>query len=574
MNITLFAVIGVIILIIALLVLKKITAGKKDISQDVLTEQLPEESAEKPEPAELAEPAEQTVEAAVPAEAVPEEIQPPPEEVVERAAEEEQVAAEAAEIEPDSTTELSEEIVRPIEEPIPAEIEETITAEQPEAVELAAEEPVADEKDEAEVAEETGEETPKGTPAAAIDFTIEQYAARLNHKEESHRQAVAEAIKNGEDKTRDALQLELVAINDKLALLQDSYQEACSCYQDVQTLLNRLKPEFDAAAVEAAEKDLVAGKPDKAEALLAPLAEQPGTHQALAAFHSARLAACRFDLSTAFERYRKATAADPENYTYLHPAGLTAKQMYKYPQAIAWLNSCIQAGKDTGAINPVTLAGIKRDLAYTYVVAGQSQKAGPLYKEAMTVLTEALGQEHPEMATCWYQIGELQETMGEYDKAVSLYKKALAILDKAKGREHPSLAPVLAKLAALCMELELEKEAVPLYEQLVAIREATLPPTHPQLAMSLNSLAESYKLQGQYPEAEACYLKTLAIAETTQGENSPGVGAILQELAKLCQNQRKKEEADEYQARATAIFTKVVEEQEKQSQDNSLTLEL
>ena len=46
----------------------------------------------------------------------------------------------------------------------------------------------------------------------------------------------------------------------------------------------------------------------------------------------------------------------------------------------------------------------------------------------MTTLAQKLGPDHPEMALSWQQIGEFQETMGEYDKAVSLYKKALAIL--------------------------------------------------------------------------------------------------------------------------------------------------
>ena len=183
-------------------------------------------------------------------------------------------------------------------------------------------------------------------------------------------------------------------------------------------------------------------------------------------------------------------------------------------------------------------------------------------------------QSDPEMAVSWYQIGELQETLGEYDKAVALYKRALGILEKRRGLEHPVLASILDKLAALCMELEMEKEAVPLYERLLVIREKALRPTHPQLVMSLNNLAESYRLQGRYAEAEECYQKSLTINEAVHGKEHPSVAAVLQELAKLCNSQRKPEEATQYQRRAAAIFQKSVEASEQKSGGESLTLEL
>lgn len=411
-------------------------------------------------------------------------------------------------------------------------------------------------------------------PPPLVRLSLEAYASRLNALEERQRAALAQAIEQQDDKRRDQLQRELVIMNDKLALLADSYVDEMACYQQILDALVRLRHENGEPELTAAIDQLQVGEPAAAEAYLAHLSGQSHPLAAQAAHFSGQLAECRVDLQQAMERYRLAVAKEPGNPRHLQSAGRTARCLYKYKEAVPWLESFVQLSKESSATDPLALALAQRELAYTYVLSGQYQKAGPLYKESMTSLAKQLGQDHVEMAVSWRQIGEYQETLGEYDKAVALYKKALDILEKKRGREHPALTGILAKLAALCMELEMEKQAVPLYERLVRIQEKTLRPTHPQLVISLNNLAESYRLQGQYAEAEACYRKSLAINEAVHGKEHPSVAAILQELAKLCTNQRKSEEAQHYQQRAAAIFQQSVEAAEKQQGKEALTLEL
>jgi tetratricopeptide (TPR) repeat protein len=406
-----------------------------------------------------------------------------------------------------------------------------------------------------------------------VRLTLDVYSARLNELEEKQRGVLAGAIDRRDEKERDRLQRELVIMNDKLALVADSYTAEMLCYQQVLDALGQVQGGVDEAGLATAKQSLRAGDPTAAEQFLAQLSEQQHPFAARAAFHSGQLAECRVDLQKALDLYGRAVALEPENPQYLGAAGKTARTLYRYKEALAWLESFVRIAREKKG-EPLVLALAQRELAYTYVLSGQYQKAGPLYKESMTALAKKLGQEHPEMATSWYQIGELQETLGEYDKAVSLYKKSLEILEKKRGQDHPVLAGILDKLAALCMELELEKQAVPLYERLVRIREKALRPTHPQLALSLNNLAESYRLQGQYAEAEACYQKSLVINETLHGKEHPSVAAILQELAKLCTSQRKQDEAQQYQQRASAIFQKSVEASEKKSGQEALTLEI
>ena len=406
-----------------------------------------------------------------------------------------------------------------------------------------------------------------------IALTMEAYSVRLNRLEERQRAALAQAMLRRDDRQRDRLQRELVLMNDKLALLADSYADELACYRQVLTTLEAVRAEDQTGLAEAKAR-LRQGDAEAAERLLADLSAGSHPLAAQAALDSGQLAECRVDLQQALALYRRAVELAPENLDCLRAAGKVARSLYHYQAALQWLETFVRLSREQADRDPVEQALAQRELAYTYVLSGQYQKAGPLYKEAMTVLTQQLGPGHPEMATSWYQIGELQETLGEYDKAVSVYRKSLAILEQQRGADHPALANVLDKLAALCMELELEKEAVPLYERLVRIREKALRPTHPQLALSLNNLAESYRLQGRYAEAEACYQKSLVINETLHGSEHPSVAAVLQELAKLCTSQRKLSEAQQYQQRASAIFQRSVEASEQKSGQNDLTLEI
>lgn len=416
-------------------------------------------------------------------------------------------------------------------------------------------------------------EKPSEPALLLVRMSMESYSARLNALEERQRAALAEAIKGNDDRRRDQLQRELVLMNDRLALLADSYVEEMACFQQVLDALAHLRAEMSDASLDQAIEGLQTGNTEAAAAFLADLSRQAHPFAVEAAYLCGQLAECRVDLQLAMDCYRRAVTNAPEVPQYLRAAGLMARNLYQYKEALPWLERYVELAKQEEA-DATTVALAQRELAYTSVLAGQYQKAGPLYKESMTVLAQKLGQDHQEMAISWQQIGEFQETMGEYDKAVSLYKKALAIMEKKRGPEHPALAHIIGKLAALCVELEMEPEAVPLYERLVRIQEKALRSTHPQLVISLNNLAEAYRLRGRYADAEACYQKTLRINEAVHGAEHPSVAAILQELAKLCTSQRKAEEAQAYQERATAIFQKSVEAAEQKAGSGALTLEL
>jgi tetratricopeptide (TPR) repeat protein len=265
------------------------------------------------------------------------------------------------------------------------------------------------------------------------------------------------------------------------------------------------------------------------------------------------------------DRFDKAVTLDGNSPDVLRSAALLARKLYLHKKSLAWFSSLVTLLEEQGE-DTVELALARREQAYTSALVGQHKQAGALYKQAMVSLTSLVGKDDPEMGVCWFQIGKLQEALGQYDKAEEPYSKALAIM--SGGQDTLILAEILDKLAGLYMELEREGEAVALFERLCALKGESSHPDKAGLAMAYNNLAEAYRISGKYEESEENYKQSLAITEELRGRDHAAVGSILQELAQLCERQGKKDEAKQYRDRAAAIFQRVLEEQEAAGQES------
>lgn len=570
MNIYLIAGLVAVALIILVLVLRKpsekqvpqVEPPDEEISAPPLEEAEAELEAEPELISEIEEPtAEEDVEEA--AEVETEETAPPPDEVVEETAEavtETEVIIEpeavpepelAEEVEPEPVTEPEVEPVSEIEEPsIEEGVEETAEAEKEEVT------PPPEEAVEEVAVEEAAEK-----PVAAL--SLASYEQRLLALKDKQLTALTGAIENNEESRREQLQGELVAITEGLSFLDQGYAQEMSCRNEALAALEQMQPDLDTADFEQAFESVSNGDTGEAEQLFDSFAGQNGPLSALAAFQSGRLAECRMDLNRAMEQLEKAVTLDDKNPDYLRSAALLARKLYHHKKALAWFTSLVKLGEEKGE-DTVELALDRRELAYTTALVGQHKQAGVLYKKAMVSLTNLLGKEDPEMGICWFQIGKLQEALGQYEKADDPYTKALAIMDKSGS--NAVLGDILDKLAGLYMELEREDEAMVLFERLCSLKEASPNPDNATLAIAYNNLAEASRICGKYEEAEKSYKRSLAITEELRGKDHAAVGSLLQELAQLCERQKKKDEAKVYQERAAAIFQRVLDAQEAAGQ--------
>lgn len=413
---------------------------------------------------------------------------------------------------------------------------------------------------------------PQPRPAAeerpAVFLSLARYEQQLLEFREQRLNGLSGAMGKNEQK-QEQFQVELVAITETLNFLEASYEQEISCRNQVLDTLGQM--DLEPEEYERALSSLKDGDTVAAGQVLDDVVGGNPSRAALASYLSGRLAECRIVLNEAMSRYEQAIILDDDNPEYLRAASALARKLYHHKKALAWSRRLVEL-LEAEDEDTVALALARRDLAYTTALAGRHKQAGGLYKQAMVSLTRLKGASDAEIGICWLQIGKLQEAMGQYEKAENAYTKALAIMKSTDGQAV--LAEILAKLSGLYMELEREKEAIPLLERLCTLKGQSSNPDRASQIMAYNNLAEAWRICGRYAEAEENYLHSLAITEELRGPEHPAVGSILQELARLCQRQGKKEEDEEYQQRAAAIFQRLMDEQDKEGQqDAQLTLD-
>jgi tetratricopeptide (TPR) repeat protein/DNA-binding XRE family transcriptional regulator len=185
---------------------------------------------------------------------------------------------------------------------------------------------------------------------------------------------------------------------------------------------------------------------------------------------------------------------------------------------------------------------------------GRYGEAEPLFRRALRVQEQQLGESHPQVASSLTGLANLYRRQGRYAEAEPLYQRALTIFEQQSGEAHPQMAPSLSGLASLYNEQGKFTEAEPLFLRAIYVQELLLGATHPQLAYPLNGLANLYFHQGKYTEAEPFYWRTISICEQQLGATHFQLAYPLNGLAVLYFEQGRYAEAEPLYQRALAIF--------------------
>ncbi|MBD0268846.1 MAG: CHAT domain-containing protein, partial [Cyanobacteria bacterium Co-bin8] len=168
---------------------------------------------------------------------------------------------------------------------------------------------------------------------------------------------------------------------------------------------------------------------------------------------------------------------------------------------------------------------------------GQYENTEALYLRSLRLYVEALGENHPHVATSLNNLALLYVEQGNYEAATPLLMRSLAIRERALGETHPDVAEGLNNLASLYQDQAQYSEAEPLYRRALTILETTLGADHLGIVQTINNLALLYQLQGNYSDAETLHLRSISIRERILGKNHPDVARSLNNLATLYQFQ-------------------------------------
>jgi CHAT domain-containing protein len=228
-------------------------------------------------------------------------------------------------------------------------------------------------------------------------------------------------------------------------------------------------------------------------------------------------------------------------------------QQGKYNEAIPLAEQALAIIKQQlGDNHPLTAQSLN-NLAELYRVQGRYSEAEPLYNQALAIIKQQLGDNHPLTAQSLNNLAALYYSQGRYSEAEPIYKQALTIRKQQLGDNHPLTAQSLNNLALLYYSQGRYSEAEPIYKQALTIRKQQLGDNHPDTATSLNNLALLYYSQGRYSEAEPLYKEALSISKQQLGDNHPDTATSLNNLAELYQSQGRYSEAEPLYNQALAI---------------------
>lgn len=157
-----------------------------------------------------------------------------------------------------------------------------------------------------------------------------------------------------------------------------------------------------------------------------------------------------------------------------------------------------------------------------YYWLGQYDKALEVFeKRVLPISLPILGEEHPDIATVYSDIGVASDIMGDHEKALTMHKKALGIREKVLGMEHPDTATSYNEIGGVYHEMEQYEKALAMHNKALEIRLRVLGAECPETATSYNDLGITYNAMGKLEKSLEMHVKALTIRKEVLGMGHP-----------------------------------------------------
>jgi len=185
---------------------------------------------------------------------------------------------------------------------------------------------------------------------------------------------------------------------------------------------------------------------------------------------------------------------------------------------------------------------------------GDYAKAESLFRQALAIRKDALGEKNADYASSLSELANLYREMGRYTEAEPLARQALEIHRQTVGEKHVSYSHSLTNLMLLYQDMGDYAKAEPLALQSLRIDKEIYGPQNPDYATNLQNLASLYDDMDDYVRAEPFYTQAIEIYKNSSGEKDPRYSDCLHNLAALYMNMRDFEKAEPLCSRVCEIW--------------------
>lgn len=175
---------------------------------------------------------------------------------------------------------------------------------------------------------------------------------------------------------------------------------------------------------------------------------------------------------------------------------------------------------------------------------GRASEAEPILTEVYRAKTELYGKNHLATADAANNLANLYLTEGRYSEAERLYLEALELRTQLLGSDHPDTLGPAHNLANVYSNLKRVEEAKEIFARVYQGRLRSQGPNHPHTLGAASSLADLLRQSGDYQEAERLYDETLKRRRQVLGDSHPDTLTTLNNLAGLYEDTGRLAEAE------------------------------
>ena len=207
---------------------------------------------------------------------------------------------------------------------------------------------------------------------------------------------------------------------------------------------------------------------------------------------------------------------------------------------------------------PLRKAGLLNALGILAKETGDYLVAAQRYRDALSILEEAVGEDGPELAGLHHNLAGLLHIQGLYDEAEPEIRRALAIRERSNPSDPLGTAADTSVLGAVLSgqgRLQEAEQALLLARGIWASRYGA---DHYEVAVQLNSLACVQQKRGCFDKALADYMRALQIKEKVLGREHPEIAALLNNIASVEADQGRTADARTHYDEALAIFNRTL----------------
>ena len=204
----------------------------------------------------------------------------------------------------------------------------------------------------------------------------------------------------------------------------------------------------------------------------------------------------------------------------LNPEQIAASEKPLQQVLVENLDSAVEQLQDESIGDPSVVAGMRYRIAKSLSNLGQTEKAIPLFEQALKAFREHLGAEHLDTLKCLDSLSSALMGAGQTDKALPLAEETLELFKQHQGPKHLDTINAMNNLAmAYFFDGQLDK-ATPLLEEVHELAKSELGPEHSTTLGTMNNLGAAYN-RTQPDRAIPFFQESLELLERELGPQHP-----------------------------------------------------